>query len=192
MLWFSCASRTCYASIWWNSDVCFLFILCKCLQMANILIVSISMGLTFPGVEHLQDKITTKAFQSQSISLDVSYENHLNECYWHVLSIVFTFSHFNLVCFMILMYVCIYPFVLPPWRNKRWWFDVTETTVDIGNNFRHNFNLNLFWEQKLTPYRYSSCCFFWLFLFGRHSSKKPKAPSVQIRSLSKLAVMGIS
>jgi len=38
--------------------------------VANILIVSISMGLTFPGVEHLQDKIEAKAFQSQSIRLE--------------------------------------------------------------------------------------------------------------------------
>ena len=35
------------------------------LQAVNILIVNISMGMTFPGVEHLQDKITEKAFQSQ-------------------------------------------------------------------------------------------------------------------------------
>jgi len=38
---------------------------CEYLQTTNILIVNISMGLTFPGVEHLQEKITAKAFQSQ-------------------------------------------------------------------------------------------------------------------------------
>jgi len=44
----------------------------------NILVVNISMGLTFPGVEHLQEKITAKAFQSQlfsNISLKIALTN---------------------------------------------------------------------------------------------------------------------
>ena len=53
-----------------------IFVLCKCLQTINILIVNISMGLTFPGVEHLQEKITAKAFQSQLCSIIYLCENH--------------------------------------------------------------------------------------------------------------------
>lgn len=44
-------------------------------QKVNILIVKIAMGLTFPGVEHLQEKIIAKAFQktcTSSVIVDFS------------------------------------------------------------------------------------------------------------------------
>jgi len=52
-----------FNSVWQN------VYLCKWLQKVNILIVKIAMGLTFPGVEHLQEKIIAKAFQSQFFQL---------------------------------------------------------------------------------------------------------------------------
>jgi len=34
------------------------------MQKVNILVVNISMGVTFPGIEHLQEKIVRKALPS--------------------------------------------------------------------------------------------------------------------------------
>jgi len=42
------------------------------------------MGLTFPGVEHLQDKIAAKAFQSQLIFIEFSSTNCFNKHILHL------------------------------------------------------------------------------------------------------------